>query len=117
MELTPFQKVAKIGLIDTPETVQAIYTLDIPEIHKLQICNCLAGIQFHIGNGIAPATVMSMRYQDIVTGLKPTDTSLTDGQRQLVLDTVLTSVLIGIDALKAQVLSAVMPTEITQEQV
>ena len=114
--MTPFQKVALIGLIDTPETVAAIKALDIDDIHKSKLCDCLTSIQWWIKEGKSPSEVMSWGYEQILDGMKPSDTSLTDGQRQLVLDTILTSVLIGIDALKAQVLSAVMPTETTQEQ-
>ena len=115
MELTPFQKVATIGLIDTPETVAAIKALDIPEIHKTKLCDCLASIQWWIGEGKSPSEVMSWCYEQILKGMKPSDTSLTEAERKTVLDAIVTSVLIGIDALKSQVLSAVMPTETTQE--
>lgn len=109
--MTPFQKVATIGLIDTPETVAAIKALDISDIHKLQICNCLAGIQWRIGQGEAPSAVMAMRYQDIVTGLKPTETELTEAERETVLDAIVTSVLVGVDALKAELIAVAMPPE------
>lgn len=103
--LTPIRRAALIGLIDTPETVAAIYELDISDIHKLQVCNCLAGIQYRIGQGESPSSVMGMRYQDIVTGLKPTDTALTEAQRALVFDAIVTSVLVGLDALKADIIA------------
>ena len=114
-QLTPIRKAALIGLIDTPETVEAIKALDIDEVHKSKLCDCLAAIQHLIGyEGKPPTEVMAMGYQDIVSGMKPTDTALTEAQRALVFDAIATSVLVGLDALKADIIAyRVLPEDQT----
>ena len=109
-QLIPIRRAALIGLIDTPETVAAIKALDIDEVHKSKTCDCLAAIQHLIGYvGKPPSEVTAMGYQDIVSGMKPTDTALTEEQRALVFDAIVTSVLVGLDALKADIIAMTMP--------
>ena len=109
--MTPFQKVAIIGLIDTPETVAAIKALDISDIHKSKLCDCLTSIQWWIKEGKSPSEVMSWGYEKIHDGMKPSDTALTEAERETVLDAIVTSVLIGVDALKAEVIASAMPVQ------
>ena len=89
----------------------AIYALDIPEIHKTKLCDCLASIQWWIGEGKSPSEVMSWGYEQILKGMKPSDTSLTEAERKTVLDAIVTSVLIGVDTLKAEVIASAMPVQ------
>lgn len=87
------QKLALIGLIDTPAMHAAINSMDtITDLHSFALRACLGAIQSRIANGESAEGILAMGYQDILIGLPATDDSLTQEQRLQVLGTMVATV-------------------------
>lgn len=97
------QKLALIGLIDTPAMHAAINSMDtITDLHSFALRACLGAIQSRIANGESAEGILAMGYQDILIGLPPTDTALTQEQRMQVLEVMTSTICAALQAMIAE---------------
>lgn len=102
-----FKALATLKMIDTTEMRTAIKAIEaIPKMHRWAICSCLTSAQWMVEQGMDIVSILNMKYQDIYSGIEPTEEALTDEQRLIVLGVMVNTLLGSIDSLKGQISSA-----------